>query len=75
MHGLSMAQGFDAVAVKTWAGHARASMSLDVYSHVVVDPNGDEWRAFWRDAYVAERSPGLVPVRSETSETGLNPAA
>ncbi len=65
-----VAEGFDAVAVKTWAGHARASMSLDVYGHVIIDPAADEWRGFWRDAYVAERAPGVVPVWSEKGKTG-----
>jgi integrase len=52
---LWVAHGFDPVTVKTWAGHARASMSLDTYSHVVIDRAGDEWRDFWIDVYTRER--------------------
>ncbi len=71
---LWVAHGFDAVAVKTWAGHPRASMSLDVYSHVVIDPAADEWRDFWRGAYIAARSPGVVPVWSDEAGEGRDPA-
>jgi hypothetical protein len=74
---LWIAQGFDAVAVKTWAGYARASMSLDVYAHdahVVIDAGADEWRDFWRSSYVAEGSPGGVPVVSEAPESGRDAA-
>jgi integrase len=35
-------QGLPAAALADRAGHARASMSLDVYSHVLVD-DADEW--------------------------------
>jgi hypothetical protein len=28
-------------------------MTLDVYSHVVTDPAGDEWRDFWLSAYMS----------------------
>lgn len=69
---LWFAHGFDQITVKTWAGHARASMSSDVYGHVVIDPDGDEWRQFWLEAYEQERRPkraqalpGEVPVRSK----------
>jgi hypothetical protein len=72
---LWIAQGFDPVTVKTWAGHARASMSLDVYAHVVIDPNADEWQAFWREAYAAERSRGVVPVWSRDGEIDGDPPA
>lgn len=43
--------GFDPVQVSRWAGHARTSMSLDTYGHIVLDPEGDEWRDFWREVY------------------------
>ena len=72
---LWFAEGFDPLSVKTWAGHARASMSLDVYAHVVIDPAADEWRGFWRAAYVAGRSHGVVPVWSEGDESDPDPAA
>lgn len=62
---LWVAHGIDAVTVKTWAGHSRASLSLDTYSHVVIDPSEDEWREFWLEFYAAERLPGAVPVRHE----------
>jgi integrase len=65
---LWVAQGFDPVAIKTWAGHARTSMTLDVYSHVIVDPNGDEWREHWAAIYADERRPRVVPVWSEEDE-------
>jgi hypothetical protein len=50
-------------------------MSLDVYAHVVIDPAADEWRTFWRGAYAAGRSAGVVPVWSEDDEEGRDPAA
>jgi integrase len=65
---LWVAQGFDPVAIKTWAGHARTSMTLDVYSHVIVDPNGDEWREHWAAVYADERRPRVVPVWSQDDE-------
>lgn len=71
--------GIDAITVKTWAGHAKASMSLDVYGHVIV-PGQDEWRAFWLDAYARERrlaaqnhAPGDAPVIHETEDRSGNP--
>lgn len=39
--------GIDPITVKGWLGHTRASMGLDVYGHVVLDPREDEWRDFW----------------------------
>jgi hypothetical protein len=66
-----VAQRFTPVAVKTWAGHAQASMSLDVYAHVVIDANADDWHDFWRETYVAARSPGVVSVRSPREESRL----
>jgi integrase len=48
---LWLRHGFDPVTVSRWAGHARSSMSLDVYGHVVLDPAEDDWRGFWKDAY------------------------
>jgi integrase len=65
---LWVAQGFDPVAVKTWAGHAKTSMTLDTYSHVILDPNGDEWKSHWAAVYAAERSAGVVSVWSGESE-------
>jgi hypothetical protein len=47
------------VTAAKWAGHAKASMTLDVYGHVLIDPSDDEWRGFWQAAYVGERSPGV----------------
>jgi integrase len=68
---LWLAHGFDPITVKHWCGHSRASMTLDVYAHVVTDPASDEWREFWLDAddrrrrpKAAERSPGVVSVWS-----------
>jgi len=65
---LWVAQGFDPVAVKTWSGHSRTSMTLDVYSHIIVDPNADEWKEHWSAAYAAERAPRVVPVWSQEDE-------
>lgn len=68
---LWLRHGFDPVTVSYWAGHARSSMSLDVYGHVVLDPREDEWRDFWLDAYEGtRRSPGAAPVRHEDPEGG-----
>ncbi len=61
---LWVSQGFDPVAVKTWSGHSRTSMTLDTYSHLIVDPDGDEWRQHWAAVYVAERAARVVPVWS-----------
>ena len=67
---LWLAHGFETVFVKQWSGHSKASMLSDVYGHVVTDPAGDRWRAFWLEAYdsarrpkVPERLPGVAPVR------------
>ena len=72
---LWVAQGFDPVAIKTWAGDARTSMTSDVYSHVIVDPDGDEWREFWATIYAAERRPRVVPVWSQEVKTGRDRAS
>jgi integrase len=72
---LWVAQGFDPVAVKTWAGHSRTSVTLDVYSHLIVDPNGDEWRDHWGAVYAAERAPRVAPVWSQDDERGRDPAS
>jgi hypothetical protein len=60
------------VNVKRWAGHSKPSMLTGVYSHVVTDPEGDEWRDFWLDAYDEQTRPnagrrraGVVLVWSE----------
>jgi integrase len=67
---LWLVHGFETVFVKQWSGHSKASMLSDVYGHVVTDPAGDEWRAFWLEAYdlarrprAVERLPGVAPVR------------
>jgi integrase len=69
---LWLAHGFETVFVRQWSGHSKASMLSDVYGHVVVDPDGDEWRSFWLDAYDRARRPkalkhrpGVVSVWSE----------
>jgi integrase len=73
---LWLAHGFESVFVKQWSGHSKASMLTDVYGHVVVDPNDDEWRSFWLDAYDRQRRPkaverrsGVVSVWSESEAT------
>jgi integrase len=65
-----LAHGFESVFVKQWSGHSKASMLTDVYGHVVIEPDGDEWRDFWLTAYdhqrrprAVERLPGVAPVR------------
>lgn len=62
------AHGIDAITIKTWAGHARAATSIDVYGHLIV-PAGDEWRDFWLDTYDNERRrarrPGDARVNHE----------
>ena len=57
---LWIAQGVDPVQAATWSGHSKASMTLDVYAHVMIDPEADEWRGFWRTAYVTGRSGLLI---------------
>jgi integrase len=66
--------GIDEVTAARWAGHSKASMTLDVYGHVMIDPSDDEWRKFWQATYFGERSPGVVPVSSGEAETSLTPA-
>lgn len=65
--------GLDAVNVKRWSGHSRPSILTDVYSHVVTDAEGDEWRDFWLGAYDQQTRPnalkrfgGVVSVWSES---------
>jgi hypothetical protein len=50
-------------------------MTLDVYSHVIVDPDADEWRVHWAAVYAAERRPRVVPVWSQEPRRGLDPAS
>jgi integrase len=57
---LWLAHGFETVFVKQWSGHSKASMLSDVYGHVMAEPDGDEWRAFWLEAYDAARRPRVV---------------
>ena len=54
---LWLAHSFETVFVKQWSGHSKASMLSDVYGHVVTEPDCDEWRSFWLDAYDATRRP------------------
>ena len=72
---LWVAQGFDPVAIKTWAGHARTSMTLDVYSHVIVDPDGDEWREHWAAVYADERRPRVARAWYQDDEKARDPAS
>lgn len=58
--------------VKQWSGHSKASLLSDVYGHVMVDPNEDEWGSFWLEAYraltrpkAAQRLPGGASVGPE----------
>lgn len=79
---LWVAQQLDPVRVKSWSGHSKTSMLLDVYSHVMIDRDADGWRDFWRAVYegerggrdAVERSPGVVPVWHENGENGRDPA-
>jgi len=66
--------GIDEVTAARWAGHAKASMTLDVYGHVMIDPSDDEWRKFWQATYVGKRFPGVGPVWGQEAEMGLDPA-
>jgi hypothetical protein len=52
------------VFVKQWSGHSKASLLSDVYGHVVVDPDEDEWGAFWQEAYQAQTRPKRALRRS-----------
>jgi integrase len=68
---LWVAERFDPNTVKEWCGHSRASMTLDVYTHVVTADADDEWADFWRSVYDRQRRPkaakgarGVVPVWS-----------
>jgi hypothetical protein len=55
---LWLAHGFETVFVKQWTGDSKASMLSDVYGHVLVEPDGNEWRQFWLEAYDAQRRRG-----------------
>jgi integrase len=61
---LWIAQGVDAVQAAAWSGHSKASMTLDVYAHVAIDPAADEWRDFWLGAY-RDRAAHVVPMWSD----------
>jgi integrase len=61
---LWLAHGFETVFVKRWSGHSKASLLTDVYGHVIVDPAGDEWRAFWLEAYEAAKQPKRPEIAS-----------
>jgi integrase len=65
---LWLRHGIDPVQVTRWAGHARSSLSLDVYGHLILDPREDEWRSFWLDVYGRSRAPGGAPVGHEETE-------
>jgi integrase len=65
---LWLRHGIDPVQVARWAGHARSSLSLDVYGHVVLDPREDEWREFWLEVYAAQRRSGAARVRHEEAD-------
>jgi integrase/recombinase XerC len=72
---LWLAHGFETVFVKQWSGHSKASMLSDVYGHVMVEPDGDEWRLFWLESYDEKRRPraverlaGVAPVRPGRGE-------
>lgn len=62
---LWLRHGIDPVQVARWSGHANPAESLNTYGHVILDPAGDEWRAFWMGVYAADRAPGEAPVRHE----------
>ena len=62
---LWVAHGMDAVTVKTWAGHSNASMSLDTYSHVVIDHANDPWKKFWVVAYTGARVARVWPREND----------
>jgi hypothetical protein len=51
----------DPMTVSLLVGHARASMSLDVYGHVLVD---GRWDAAGRQAAPAQRLPRVTSRRS-----------
>jgi integrase len=40
---LWMAQGYDPALIKSWVGHADLTTTMNVYTHVVVDPTDDRW--------------------------------
>jgi integrase len=65
---LWLRHGIDPVQVARWAGHARSSLSLDVYGHVISDPREDEWRGFWLAAYAAKGARGAAQVRHEETD-------
>jgi hypothetical protein len=67
---LWIAQGVDAVQAVAWSGHSKASMTLDVYAHVAIDPAADEWRDFWLGAY-RDRAAHVVPMWSDEGRSPL----
>ena len=42
-------------------------MTLDVYASVVIDPSADEWRDFWREAYVSRFTRHATPLQGADS--------
>jgi integrase len=53
---LWFAHGVDVVQIRAWSGHANASITSDVYGHVVVDASVDEWRDFWLGSSQRDRA-------------------
>jgi integrase len=54
------AQLLDAVGLIRWSGHSKSQVFLENYAHVILDPEADEWKHFWHDAWQRRRE---VPVR------------
>lgn len=54
------AQQIDAPQIARWAGHSKASESMNTYAFEVVDALADEWLGFWQAAY---RPAGAARVR------------
>ena len=64
---LWFALGIDPITIKTWAGHAKASMSTDNYGHVMVDPQADPWAGYWAEMASKPRI-REIPVRHEVEQ-------
>jgi integrase len=62
---LWLAMGVDEVQTSRWAGHAKPSMTLNVYAHVLIDPASDEWREFWTGVYLHGREARVRSLRPD----------
>jgi hypothetical protein len=60
------------VQATTWSGHTKASMTLDDYASVVIDPRADEWRPSGRRRTPVAPSAASPSSVTKRAKTGTN---